>query len=333
MPYQHRQAKHRQAGAEHIGLQQICRYRERNIYRDNTAPSEMAQKSVECLREYMEDFIERNPNFYVFNAVIHCDEATPHLHYDFIPFANGYKTGMSQQQGIAKALEQMGYGKREKAYINFTQSERQAFREICEAHGIEVADEQKGRGFTFTTEQYREQAELQKQNAALLTQYENLQEQNDKLSEEKDVKIKQTISDFVSGKGAKKVAAAEKIIDNAEALNAANLERENQLADREQALKKYAVEQEHKAQHIVALQRETESKINALENDRKALETERKSFEAEKKSFEQAVAIKARQIADKILRAMGIKTNTGHDIDSQIRLAVQQERSKQWKER
>ena len=32
---------------------------------------------VACLREYMEGFSERNPNFYVFNAVMHLDEATP----------------------------------------------------------------------------------------------------------------------------------------------------------------------------------------------------------------------------------------------------------------
>ena len=51
-----------------------------------------AEIAKECLREYMEDFQERNPNFYVFNAVMHLDEATPHLHIDYIPlghFFNG----------------------------------------------------------------------------------------------------------------------------------------------------------------------------------------------------------------------------------------------------
>ena len=40
----------------------------------------------ECLVEYMNGFQERNPNFIVFNAVLHMDEASPHLHIDFIPF-------------------------------------------------------------------------------------------------------------------------------------------------------------------------------------------------------------------------------------------------------
>lgn len=44
-----------------------------------------AKIAVVCLREYMEDFQERNPNFHVFNAVMHLDEATPHLHIDYVP--------------------------------------------------------------------------------------------------------------------------------------------------------------------------------------------------------------------------------------------------------
>ena len=44
-----------------------------------------AEISTACLTEYMQSFQERNPNFYVFNAVLHLDEATPHLHIDYIP--------------------------------------------------------------------------------------------------------------------------------------------------------------------------------------------------------------------------------------------------------
>lgn len=44
-----------------------------------------AEITTECLREYMEGFQARNPNFYVFNAVLHLDESTPHLHINYIP--------------------------------------------------------------------------------------------------------------------------------------------------------------------------------------------------------------------------------------------------------
>lgn len=279
---------------------------------------EMAQKAVEVLREYAEGFTERNPNFHVFNSVIHCDEATPHLHYDFIPFADGYKTGMSRQQGIAKALEQMGYGKGDKAIKNFTQTERNVFREICEKHGIEVAEEEKGRGETLTTKAYREYAETREKN-------ENLKAENEKLSAEKETKLRETISDFVSGKGAKKVAAAEKIIENADALNAANIEKEKQLNHQEGVLNNYAKELDNKARRIAALQRETEGKAKELEAEKQALEANRKALEVEKKSFTKAVAIKARQIVEKLLKPLRIKLNR-NDIDSQINLAVMQER-------
>lgn len=79
-----------------------------------------AKAAVECLQEYMAGFRERNPQFHVFNAVIHQDEATPHLHYDMIPYADGMKKGMTRQQGINKALEQMGYGTGKQAIANFT---------------------------------------------------------------------------------------------------------------------------------------------------------------------------------------------------------------------
>lgn len=47
---------------------------------------------AECLKEYMEGVQKRNPNFYVFNAVLHMDEATLHLHIDYIPVGH-YKRG------------------------------------------------------------------------------------------------------------------------------------------------------------------------------------------------------------------------------------------------
>lgn len=133
------------------------------------ANPEAAKNAEQCLQEFINgnselgipSFQERNPNFYLFNAVIHCDEATPHLHYDFIPFADGYKQGMTRQQGIAKALEQMGYGTGKNAIQRFTMAERKVFREICEAHGFDVAPEQKGRGYTFTCEEMRDE-ELQR---------------------------------------------------------------------------------------------------------------------------------------------------------------------------
>ena len=154
---------------------------------------EAAKVAVECLREYMAGFQKRNPQFHVFNAVIHQDEATPHLHYDMIPYADGMKKGMTRQQGINKALEQMGYGTGKQAIANFTQSERKVFREICEAHGVEIAEETKGRGHTYTCEEYRQTAEKNKQE---------IEE-----SEQKKVAVKEELADLTQQKNEMKAQA------------------------------------------------------------------------------------------------------------------------------
>ena len=45
----------------------------------------------ELLDEYMQGFQERNPTLRVFGAFLHMDEATPHLHIDFVPYVSGWK--------------------------------------------------------------------------------------------------------------------------------------------------------------------------------------------------------------------------------------------------
>ena len=57
------------------------------------------------LNDYMRKFQKRNPNLYVFNAVLHLDEASPHLHIDFIPFytkerQRGLKKGVSMRAAL-----------------------------------------------------------------------------------------------------------------------------------------------------------------------------------------------------------------------------------------
>ena len=46
----------------------------------------------------------------MFNAVLHLDEATPHLHIDYIPIGH-YNRGLDTQNGLVdQALKEMGYG-------------------------------------------------------------------------------------------------------------------------------------------------------------------------------------------------------------------------------
>ena len=60
------------------------------------------------LVQYYKEFQERNPNLAIYNAVIHNDEISPHLHLNIVPVAEGYKRGVQKQPSFNKALQQQG---------------------------------------------------------------------------------------------------------------------------------------------------------------------------------------------------------------------------------
>lgn len=122
---------------------------------DTGVGTEAAEKATACLCEYMRGFTERNPNFYVFNAVIHLDEKTPHLHIDYVPVGH-YKRGVDTQNGIAQALKEMGFGSGKNAIAKWRQSEYLVFREICEKNGFIISEPKKSRGVSFAVEEYKE---------------------------------------------------------------------------------------------------------------------------------------------------------------------------------
>lgn len=133
---------------------------------DSGCGTEDFQLVADCLKEYMEGFQNRNPNFYVFNAVLHMDEATPHLHIDYIPVGH-YKRGQDTQNGIAQALKEMGHGDGKNAIARWRAAEVEVMNAICRAHGIEPLAPEKSRG-TLEVAEYKEQRhkadELAEQN-------------------------------------------------------------------------------------------------------------------------------------------------------------------------
>lgn len=70
---------------------------------------ELWKQANTILAKSLKDFQKRNKNFVVYNAVVHNDEATPHLHFNCIPIANGYKRGLETRVSINKALDNEGY--------------------------------------------------------------------------------------------------------------------------------------------------------------------------------------------------------------------------------
>ena len=118
---------------------------------DSGVDTEDAQLVADCLKEYMAGYQKRNPNFVVFNAVLHMDEATPHLHIDYVPVGH-YKRGQDTQNGIAQALKEMGFGEGKGAIARWRASEIEVLNQICLAHGIKPLEPEKSRGSMLVKE-------------------------------------------------------------------------------------------------------------------------------------------------------------------------------------
>lgn len=145
---------------------------------DMNASSENGQLARQMLDEYMQSFQQRNPTLRVFSAHLHMDEATPHLHIDFIPFTTGSKRGLETRVSLKKALEALGFAGGTKSHTELNQwieAEKQALASIMARHDIEW--EQKGTHEEHLSVLDYKKQERSKEVAALETQIGALQEQ------------------------------------------------------------------------------------------------------------------------------------------------------------
>ena len=145
---------------------------------DMNASSENGQLARQMLDEYMQSFQQRNPTLRVFSAHLHMDEATPHLHIDFIPFTTGSKRGLETRVSLKKALEELGFAGGTKSHTELNQwieAEKQALASIMARHDIEW--EQKGTHEEHLSVLDYKKQERSKEVAALETQIDALQEQ------------------------------------------------------------------------------------------------------------------------------------------------------------
>mgnify|MGYP000015388924 FL=1 len=107
--------------------------------------SENGQLAKQVLDEYYRGFQERNPQLRVFSAHLHLDEATPHLHIDFVPFTTGSKRGLDTRVSLKQALAAQGFKGGSRGDTEWSQwvlSEKEQLAAVMERYGIEW--EQKG---------------------------------------------------------------------------------------------------------------------------------------------------------------------------------------------
>ena len=142
------------------------------------------QLAAKVLDEYMKGFQERNPTLRVFAAHLHLDEATSHLHIDFIPYVTGSKRGLDTRVSLKQALSVLGFkgGTRMETELNqWVAAEKEQLASIMLEHGIEW--EQKGTHEKHLSLLDFEKQERAKEVAALEEQKADLEEHNATMQE------------------------------------------------------------------------------------------------------------------------------------------------------
>lgn len=247
--------------------------------------------AARCLTEYINGFQARNQNFYVFNAVLHMDEATPHLHIDYIPIGH-YKRGVDTQNGIAQALKEMGFGDGKDAIARWRKAECDVLKEICSRYGITISEPQKSRG-TMTVEVYKEVKQLE-DKLAHLNELSNAAD-NAEIPHKKSLlgkgKVIVSTEEFEKVEAEKKAAAVQQEIARQQAEKAAEAEKNNldhaeQLAAREAEISETERFLETKLRYAEKRRLEAEELYNRQININKILDKTEKERDIYKRETE-----------------------------------------------
>lgn len=178
------------------------------------------ETAKEMLDEYIKTFEQRNPNMKVFNAVLHLDEATPHLHIDFIPICTNQTRGLSTRVSLKRALSEQGItasSRKKSEWAVWKDSEFEYMTEILRKYGFE-RDIKNVHREHLTVDEYKDFAEkraaiqatnkqineLKKKNPSNLTadEFELLNNQNDFLRQ-KYTELQQDVDRLTKQLGAK----------------------------------------------------------------------------------------------------------------------------------
>lgn len=154
--------------------------------KDDFKSPETRERAKEALVKYVEGFEERNPNLKLIGAYIHMDEASPHLHLDYVPVATGYSRGLEKRNSLDKAMKQMGFQPENESRKNnatklWKENERAVFGQICRGIGLEVEQERKSERKSFTVDEYKEArdemiGEIEQEKNAIVAEVEPLRE-------------------------------------------------------------------------------------------------------------------------------------------------------------
>ena len=108
---------------------------------DCACGTENGDRAAAALTAFAESFQERNPHLRVFNMVLHLDEATPHLHIDFVPVATEQTRGLATRVSLKQALKQQGFvgrSRNETEWKFWMEREKETLKAFAAEQGFEV---------------------------------------------------------------------------------------------------------------------------------------------------------------------------------------------------
>lgn len=154
--------------------------------KDDFQNPQTRERAKEALVKYVEGFEERNPNLKLIGAYIHMDEASPHLHLDYVPVAHGYSRGLSTRNSLDRAMKDMGFAPENESRKNnatklWKESERSYFGEICRSMGLEVEMERQSTRKNLSVEEYKDARDemlgnIEQEKEAIIAEVEPLRE-------------------------------------------------------------------------------------------------------------------------------------------------------------
>ena len=175
---------------------------------DMSAVGENAELAKKILDEYFEGFRERNHTLHVFSAHLHMDEATPHLHIDFIPLAKNSKRGLETRVSLKQALKALGFegeGRENTEGNQWADAEKKYLADVMERYGITRSEDKEEQREHLSVLNYKKQ-ERSREIEKLIEQAEVLEQSNVEAQRETEEiqkslkKIKNELSELTEDK-------------------------------------------------------------------------------------------------------------------------------------
>ena len=185
--------------------------------KDDFSSKQDFEKANEILEEWLLGFEKRNPNLKIYNAVIHNDEASPHMHLNFVPVASGYKRGLEKQVSFDRAITQQDPKlDKTRPFDDWREKEVKILEEMLKERGIER--KLVGSNNYKDVNEYKEKKDLEKEILFLENQLfekkNELLEMSERLPGEIKIKAEREKKTEVVNKGFLKKEKVEKPTGN-----------------------------------------------------------------------------------------------------------------------